>query len=119
MKLSVLDRLTILQRLPNVGNYEGVIIVKSLSKKLDLSVSEMEKLDFKEELGPAGESRLTWDKTKDDGKQIELTLREFRFLNKYGLLLINDEFIAEYEKVALSKEEPTKEELTDAQSVVS
>lgn len=56
MKLKLNERLHLLTLLPNKGNFENLVLGKSIQKKIDISPNEVEEFGIK----TVGES-LTWN----------------------------------------------------------
>lgn len=68
MKLSVTERLTLLQILPPMNNFVTMNIVLELSKNVGLSENEVKELGIKK-----GENKIEWDVTKEKEKEIEFS----------------------------------------------
>ena len=65
MKLSVLERLALLNTIPKEGNITTLKIIRKLRDDLSFSEEEHKKLNFRQE-----EDRLLWDDMED--KEIEI-----------------------------------------------
>jgi len=89
MKLSLLDRVTILNILPEKGSYETIVVRKELVEKVGIKQTELDEYKIKD----LGNGSIQWDTTVED-KDYDLTEREER--------LVRDSF----------KEKDRKEELT-------
>jgi hypothetical protein len=61
MKLSVIDRFTLLNVLPKEGNYLTLRIIRDLQSELSFSEDELREMNFKEESGAA-----TWNEIEKE-----------------------------------------------------
>ena len=96
MKLSVLERIILLQVLPTEGTYITFQILISLKKSLSFTEKEIKEFGISEK-----EGRVTWGKTEDKEIEIgekatEIIVGSFKKLDKDGK--INEQNINLYEK---------------------
>ena len=75
MKLTIKDRLGFTLLFPKTGGLLEQLTVKSINNKISITKDEIEKCEFKQE----GE-QVTWNTTKDEGKEVEFTESELVFL---------------------------------------
>ena len=74
-KLTVSDRLSLLQVLPARGSYVQLQVAKRLSECLNLSLKEIDYLELKSVPSGAG-TAVRWNPKKDKGVEIELSKLE-------------------------------------------
>lgn len=68
MKLTVLERLTLLGSLPEKGDFTTLRIVRKLREDLSFAEEEHERLELKQQDG-----RISWNPVVDgDGKEVEI-----------------------------------------------
>jgi hypothetical protein len=67
MKLSVLDRLTILGCLPEQGTYLTLKIVREMRESLSFTEEELSEFEIKQ----AGDA-INWNPSKDTGKEVDI-----------------------------------------------
>jgi len=67
MKLQVVDRITLLNILPEKGDFLTLKIVRKLREELSFSEDEIKILSLKSDGG-----RVTWDQTKDSMKDVTI-----------------------------------------------
>lgn len=91
MKLSILDRLALLNALPKEGDITVLKVVRKLQDDLSFSEEEHKKLNFRQE-----DERLLWDDEGDMDREIEIgekatdvIVRALRSLNEHGKLHID------------------------------
>jgi len=70
MKLTVMERMTLIGILPPAGNFVTLKIVRKLREALSFGEGELKALSVKE----IGNGRVSWDPEKEepDGKEIEI-----------------------------------------------
>jgi len=83
MKLSILDRLVLLNVLPKEGQVTTLKIVRKLQEDLSFSEEEHKRLNFRQE-----EDRLVWNDEED--KEIEIGERATDII-KSALRTLNDQ----------------------------
>jgi len=95
LKLSVLDRFTLLNVLPKEGNYFTLKIVRDLQNELGFSEQELKDINFKEE--GAGATWIEADKDIQIGeKATDIIVDAFKKLDKNNKL--NIEMLGTYGK---------------------
>jgi len=85
MKLSILDRLVLLNVLPKEGQVTTLKIVRKLREDLSFSEEEHKLLNFRQE-----DERLVWDDEGDIDKEIEIGERATDII-KSALRTLNDQ----------------------------
>ena len=68
MKLTVFERLILLNILPKEGNFVTLKIVRKLREDLSFNEKEIKELDLKVD----DKGNATWNPAKDKGKEIEI-----------------------------------------------
>lgn len=75
MKLSVVQRLTIKNILPQKANYIELVLKKDIIEKIDLAQDEIKKINFKV-VAQGDKSNLIWDKEKEEPLEVDFTEAE-------------------------------------------
>lgn len=75
MNLSVKERLSILQMLPQSGSILEMVDIMEIAKKVRLTSEEKDKIEYKEK-----DASVTWNVAKDEGKEIEFSHEEVTIL---------------------------------------
>lgn len=75
MKLNIKERMAILQMLPETGSLVEMIDVMEIVKKIRLEKEEKDNVEFKETRGA-----ISWNASKDVGKEIEFKHEEISIL---------------------------------------
>lgn len=84
VQLKIKDRLAILQMLPQQGSLEEMVDIMEIIKKIRLEQEEKDKVNYKE-LGQT----ISWDITKDVGKEVDFKFEEVQIL-KNAVKLLDD-----------------------------
>ena len=104
MKLTVMERITLMGILPQEGSYVTYKILSNLRQELSFSEKEIRDFEIKEALvGDTGRMNITWEATKAKEKHFELGLQAISIvktaldkLEKEGK--INAQNVSVYEK---------------------
>lgn len=73
--LYIKDRLAILQMLPQQGSLQEMVDIMEIIKKIRVEQAEKEEIGYKE-----NNQSISWDITKDKGKEIDFKYEEIAIL---------------------------------------
>lgn len=71
MKLSIKDRVAILDMLPQTGSISEMVDIMEIAKKVRINQEEKDKVGFRETQGS-----ISWNISLDEGKDVDFTFEE-------------------------------------------
>lgn len=77
MNLTIKERLSILQILPESGSLSDMVDIMEIVKKVRITQEEKTKVEYRETSGA-----ITWNISKDEGADIDFTFEELSILKK-------------------------------------
>ena len=75
MNLTIKERLSILQILPESGSLSDMVDIMEIVKKVRITQEEKTKVEYRE-------TSITWNISKDEGADIDFTFEELSILKK-------------------------------------
>lgn len=79
MKLTILNRILLLNNLPTKGNFTQLIVIKDIIEKIKITQEEIEKYSIKS----TEEGKLTWKASEDSDKEVKFTELEKKEIKSF------------------------------------
>jgi hypothetical protein len=90
MELSIVDRIQIMNALPQKAGFADMAVIRAMQTELNFSEDEVQKFEMRDQADDKGRVTLTWNQQKEEKKKFSMSKERERILK--------DAFISQAEK---------------------